>query len=101
MSLNVILMSAALLLSPFGTAAGKQEHDDWVKFTSPEATFSVLLPHQPTLEVVSDSSDAKSTHNSFSHYEKEYFYQIEPLAREICFLDDCVFRFIITAAREF
>jgi hypothetical protein len=50
--------------------------DDWYKFTSPENRYSVLMPHQPTVEVVENSS-GKGTHNRFSEVERGYAFVIE------------------------
>ncbi len=54
-----------------------QKETDWIKFTTPEGRFSLLLPHEPKLEVVSDPADAKLTHNRFSEFEDGYAFIIE------------------------
>ena len=61
----LILISATL-------AYGIQAETEWIKFTSPEGRFSLLLPHEPKLEVVSDPTDAKLTHHRFSEFEQGY-----------------------------
>jgi hypothetical protein len=66
----LILISATL-------AYGIQAEIEWIKFTSPEGRFSLLLPHEPKLEVVSDPTDAKLTHNRFSEFEQGYAFVIE------------------------
>ena len=43
----LFLISATLA---YGIQAGRE----WVKFTSPEGRFSVLLPHEPKFEAVID-----------------------------------------------
>ena len=58
-------------------ALGIQADSDWVKFTSPEGRFSLLVPHEPKLEVVTDPTNAKLTHNRFSEFEQSYAFVIE------------------------
>lgn len=66
----IILISATLVY-------GIQAEAEWVKFTSPEGRFSLLLPHEPKLEVVSDPTNEKLTHNRFSEFEQGYAFVIE------------------------
>jgi hypothetical protein len=66
----LILISATL-------AYGFQSDTEWVKFTSPEGRFSLLLPQAPKLEVVTDPTNEKLTHNRFSEFEDGYAFVIE------------------------
>jgi hypothetical protein len=43
----LVLISATLVY-------GIQAETEWIKFTSPEGRFSLLLPQAPKLEVVTD-----------------------------------------------
>ena len=65
-----VLMSATL-------AYGLQTEAEWVKFTSPDGRFSLLLPHQPKLEVVHDPANDKLVHNRFNGFEEGYGFVIE------------------------
>ena len=51
-----------LILIGAAFAYGTQANTDWIKFTSPEGRFSLLLPQAPKLEVVTDPTK----HNRFS-----------------------------------
>jgi hypothetical protein len=66
----LILISATL-------AYGIQAEAEWVKFTSPEGRFSLVLPQAPKLEVVTDPTNEKLTHNRFSEFEQGYAFVIE------------------------
>lgn len=66
----LILISAILVY-------GIQAETEWVKFTSPEGRLSLLLPQAPKLEVVTDPTDEKLTHNRFSEFEDGYAFVIE------------------------
>jgi hypothetical protein len=69
--------AAFLVLISATLAYGIQSNTEWVKFTSPEGRFSLLLPQAPKLEVVADSTDEKLTHNRFSEFEDGYAFVIE------------------------
>lgn len=66
----LILMSATM-------ANAVQTETEWVKFTSPEGRFSLLLPHQPKVEVVTDPKDEKLNHKRISVVEDGYAFIIE------------------------
>ena len=66
----LVLFSATL-------AYGIQTETEWIKFTSPEGRFSLLLPNLPKLEVVPDPKNEKLTHNRFSEFEQGYAFVIE------------------------
>ena len=66
-----------LMLISATVASGFQTEPDWIKFTSPEGRFSLLLPHEPKLEVVPDTTNEKLTHNRFSEFETGYAFVIE------------------------
>lgn len=66
-----------LILVGATLAYGIQVDTEWVKFTSPEGRFSLLLPHEPKLEVVADPTNAKLRHNRFSEFEQSYAFVIE------------------------
>jgi hypothetical protein len=71
------LIVVVLILLATITVQAIQGNTEWVTFTAPENSFSVLLPHEPTLEVVPDPDDAKVTHNRFNEFEKGYGFVIE------------------------
>jgi hypothetical protein len=65
LAMLLILVSVVLGLS--------QTEAEWIKFTSPEKYFSVLLPGKPTLEVVTEPVK----HNRYILYDKRYSFVIE------------------------
>ena len=71
---NIYVAAAFLVLAFCITASAVQ--DDWYKFTSPENRYSVLIPRQPTVEVVQNGS-GNGTHNRFSDVERGYAFVIE------------------------
>jgi hypothetical protein len=58
-------------------AAAVQTEPEWIKFTSPEGRFSLLLPRMPTVDVVTDPTEEKLTHTRFSELENGYGFVIE------------------------
>jgi len=71
------IFTTFLILYCATVAYGVQAEAEWIKFTSPEGRFSLLLPHEPKLEVVSDPTNEKLKHNRFSEYETGYAFVIE------------------------
>jgi len=53
-------------------AATAQTETPWVKFTSPEGRFSVLLPHEPKFEQVAASDTSGITNYRYSDLENGY-----------------------------
>lgn len=49
-TLRKVFASVLVLLLTTSLAAGIQQTDNWVTFTSPEGRYSVSLPQQPTLK---------------------------------------------------
>jgi hypothetical protein len=70
---TILAMFLALLTAAF--AYGVQS--GWMTFSAPDARFSVLLPKEPTLQVVSHPENAKLTHNRYSDTEAGYAFVIE------------------------
>ncbi|HBB86672.1 MAG TPA: hypothetical protein DC047_03545 [Blastocatellia bacterium] len=58
-------------------AGSVQTETEWIKFVSPEGRFSLLLPRMPKVDVVTDPTDPKLTHNRFSELEDGYGFVIE------------------------
>lgn len=71
------IFAALLILITTILAHGFQAETEWVKFTSPEGRLSLLLPTQPKLEVVTDPTNEKLTHNRFSEFGDGYAFVIE------------------------
>ena len=71
------LLAVFCVLTSTTLAYGLQIESEWVKFTSPEGQFSLLLPHQPKLEVVHDPTNDKLVHNRFNEFEEGYGFVIE------------------------
>lgn len=69
LAIPLLLVSAALT---YGIQAG-----EWVEFTPPDSSFSVLLPHQPKLQVVSHPENARLNHNRYTDAEDGYAFVIE------------------------
>jgi hypothetical protein len=69
LALSLVLVSAVLT---YGAQAG-----EWVKFTAPDGSFSVLLPQQPKLQVVSHPENVLLTHNRYTDAEQGYAFVIE------------------------
>src|SRR5712691_7010610 len=61
----LILISATL-------AYGIQANTEWIKFTSPEGRFSVLLPHEPKFEAVTDPQIKEVTNYRYTELETGY-----------------------------
>lgn len=64
---------AILLILVSTASAFGQSQAEWIKFTSPEKHFSLMLPGEPTLEVV----PLPLKHNRFFRYEQGYGFVIE------------------------
>jgi len=71
------ILPTILILISATIAYGSQAETEWVKFTSPEGRFSLLVPNQPKLEVVTDPTNEKLTHNRFSEFEDGYAFVME------------------------
>jgi hypothetical protein len=69
LAISFVLASAALAL-------GIQQ-EDWVRFTPPDARFSLLFPREPKLEVVSHPEYPQLTHNRYSDAEEGYAFIVE------------------------
>jgi len=53
-------------------AAAVQTEAEWMKFTSPEGRFSVLLPHEPKFESVAATDSSGITNYRYSDIESGY-----------------------------
>ena len=51
---------------------GIQADTEWVKFTSPEGRFSVLLPHEPKFEAITDPQVKEVTNYRYTDLETGY-----------------------------
>jgi hypothetical protein len=76
-----ILVSAPIGLGvqPPSNAHGKsvntypfQTETEWIKFTSPEGRFSVLLPHEPKFETIKATEANEITNYRYSDIESGY-----------------------------
>ena len=61
----LILISATL-------AYGIQADTEWIKFTSPEGRFSVLLPHEPKFEAITDPGIKEVANYRYTELETGY-----------------------------
>ncbi len=66
------ILAVFVILIGYAFVYAIQKETEWIKFTTPEGRLSLLLPHEPKLEVVSDPTNAKLTHNRFSEFEDGY-----------------------------
>jgi hypothetical protein len=64
---------AVLLVLVGSVVAFGQNGTEWIKFTAPEKYFSLSLPGEPTLEVITEPLK----HNRFTRYEQGYGFVIE------------------------
>jgi len=70
-------LATLLLLFSVATAYGIQPESEWFKFTSPKGLFSVLLPHEPKLEVPTDSTPVQAGHSRFNDFGDGYGFVLE------------------------
>ncbi len=83
-----------LMLVSCALAYGIQGETEWIKFTSPEGQFSVLLPHKPKFEAITDPSFKELTNYRYTELEKGYgficeYYDLPSTGADLQgFLDD-------------
>lgn len=68
------ILATLLLMSSVATAYGIQAESEWVKFTSPKALFSVMLPREPKLDT---ETGGTTEHQRFNDFEEGYGFVIE------------------------
>ena len=67
-----ITFVALLVLITVTLVYGIQAETEWVKFTSPEGHFSVLLPHEPKFEPITDPQVKEVTNYRYTDLETGY-----------------------------
>src|SRR5512141_3073135 len=85
MSNKTLALFALLLTAPIGYGAtpflsnqpsavdaAVQTESPWIKFSSPEGRFSVLLPHEPKFESVAATDSSGITNYRYSDIESGY-----------------------------
>lgn len=83
-----------LVLVICALAYGTQAETEWIKFTSPEGRFSVLLPHTPKFEAITDPSIKELTNYRYTELETGYgficeYYDLPSTGPDLeSFLDD-------------
>ncbi|HEX9423311.1 MAG TPA: hypothetical protein VF899_08715 [Pyrinomonadaceae bacterium] len=83
-----------LMLVSCALAYGIQAETEWIKFTSAEGQFSVLLPHKPKFEAITDPSIKELTNYRYTELEKGYgficeYYDLPSTGADLqSFLDD-------------
>ncbi len=78
--LFLILSSSGVVSQPNANAqatrtdapAAVQTETPWIKFSSPDGRFSVLLPHEPKFESVAASDTSRITNYRYSDLENGY-----------------------------
>jgi hypothetical protein len=61
-----------LLILLCATFAYAQEGDQWVKFSSPEGRFSMLVPHTPKYEMIPNGDPKESPNHRYQDLEAGY-----------------------------